>query len=370
MNSDRLLNLFFHLVRIESPSRGEGAMAAFCARELQRLGFMVTFDDSMAKTGSETGNLVATRKGDVDGEVILSAHLDTVTPCRNIDPIIEDGRIVSAGKTILAADDKAGIAAILEAVRTLVESGEPMPTVTVLFTVCEEISLVGAANFDAGLLPEGAPCYVLDADGAPGSVIIAAPCHRTVQARFHGRAAHAGVEPELGNSAIVMAARAIAAMPLGRLDDATTSNIGVIEGGAEENIVPRDCLVRGECRSLLPERADEVQAAMTAALAAAAEEAGGEVAVEWHEDYPAVSYAEDDALVQGIASACAAAGLTFRPHRSGGGADANILASRGVRAVTLGIGMTNFHTLDEYITVVDLQDITRLAEELIRQAVE
>lgn len=370
MNRTRLINNFFHLVRVESPSQGEGAMAALCARELQKLGFMVTFDDSMAKTGSETGNLVATRKGDVAGNVILSAHMDTVTPCKNIDPIIEDGRIVSAGKTILSADDKAGIAAIVEAITALIEEGEPLPTITVLLTVCEEISLVGAANFDIALLPVDAPCYVFDADGAPGNVIVAAPCHRTVRAQFHGRAAHAGVEPEQGKSAIKMAAKAISAMELGRLDDATTANIGVIDGGDKENIVPRDCVLRGECRSLYPERADEVQAAMTRCMEQAAEEAHGQVIIEWHEDYPAVSYATDSPIVQNVARAAERAGVTFVPHRSGGGADTNILAGRGIEAITLGIGMTNFHTLDEYITIEDLEGITRLAKELIREAIQ
>ncbi len=368
MNADRLLNLFCDLVRIESPSRHEAAMAARCEAELSDLGFTVAYDDSAEATGSDTGNLIARRVGEVAGVLVLSAHMDTVDPCAGIEPVVRDGIIYSAGETILAADDKSGIAPIFEAVRSLIEQGEPLPEIWVLLTTCEELHLLGASAFDAARLPEGAPLYVLDADGAAGTIIQGAPCHYTFEATFAGTAAHAGVEPERGTSAILMAADALARMTLGRLDSHTTANVGIISGGGATNVVPESCTLSGECRSLSTARADAVREDITQALNAAANQAGGSVAVTWHVDYPAVVYDEEDPLVQGIVAAAKAAGLTPQLHYSGGGADANIHASRGVRAITLSTGMANFHSTEEYLRIEDLQGTCRLVEELIKGA--
>ena len=306
MNPTRLLDLFCEIVRIESPSRREAAMAARCADELRGLGFSVRFDDSAAQTGADTGNLVAHLPGTAPGHVVLSAHMDTVQPCAGIEPVVEDGVVRSAGNTILSADDKAGIAAILEGVRSVVEGGAPRPDVTVLLTTCEEQHLLGSGALAPDALPAGAPCYVLDADGAPGTVITGAPCHWTLETAFVGRASHAGVVPEAGVSAIQMAAAAIEAMPLGRLDEATTANIGVIAGGRETNVVPEACTLRGECRSLYPDRAEVQKAAMTVALEQAAARFGGSVDIDWTFSYGAVLYDEDDALVQTAARAARA----------------------------------------------------------------
>ena len=369
MNPTRLLDLFCEIVRIESPSRREAAMAARCADELRGLGFSVRFDDSAAQTGADTGNLVAHLPGTAPGHVVLSAHMDTVQPCAGIEPVVEDGVVRSAGDTILSADDKAGIAAILEGVRSVVEGGAPRPDVTVLLTTCEEQHLLGSGALAPDALPAGAPCYVLDADGAPGSGIAGAPCHWTLEAAFVGRASHAGVVPEAGVSAIQMAAAAIEAMPLGRLDEATTANIGVIAGGRETNVVPEACTLRGECRSLYPDRAEAQKAAMTVALEQAAARFGGSVDIDWTFSYGAVLSDEDDALVQTAARAARAAGLEPCFRHDGGGSDANVLAARGVRAVTLGVGMAAFHSPEEHISVADLEGTARLVEALVREGV-
>lgn len=367
MNPTRLLDLFCDLVRIESPSRHESVIAARCADELRALGFSVRFDGSAAQTGSDTGNLIAHLPGTEAGHIVLSAHMDTVRPCEGIEPVVVEGVVRSAGDTILSADDKAGIAAILEGARSVVEEGAPRPDVTVLFTTCEELHLLGSGALAADELPAGAPCYVLDADGAPGTVITGAPCHWALEASFVGRASHAGVVPEAGISAIRMAAAAIEAMPLGRLDEATTSNIGVIAGGRETNVVPEACTLAGECRSLYVERADAQKAAMTTALEQAAARFGGSVDITWSKSYDAVLYDESDPVVQAAARAARAAGLEPCFRHDGGGADANILAARGVRAVTMGVGMTAFHSPDEHITVEDLENTARLVEALIKE---
>ena len=201
MKPDRLLDLFCELARIESPSRREAVMAKRCKAELEDLGFTVRFDDSAERTGSDTGNLIAFRAGIVPGAVALCGHMDTVRPCKGIEPVVEGGVIRSAGDTILSADDKAGVAAIFEGVRSLIEAGEALPDVHVVLTTCEEMHLLGAGALDVSFLSEGTPCYVLDADGDPGTIINQAPCHCTFTATFRGKSAHAGVEPERGVSA-------------------------------------------------------------------------------------------------------------------------------------------------------------------------
>lgn len=379
-------------------------MAAYCAEKLAEMGFSVSFDASAAETGSDTGNLIAHLPGTVPGRVAFSAHVDTVKPCAGIEAVIEQRHICdevtcrmaevvcSAGDTILSADDKAGIAAIFEGVRSVVESGALRPDITVLLTTCEEQSLLGSSALAAdalawpadlpaasrgtaaeGLLGDGAapsepvPLFVLDADGAPGTIIMGAPYHWTLRVRIEGRAAHAGVEPEEGVSAIQIAAAAVATMPLGRIDECTTANIGRIEGGVAVNIVPAACELEGECRSLFEDRVLAQRDAMTAALEEAAERLGGTVEVAWELDYPAVVHEAGDAIVGHLEAAAAACGLPVRHAVSGGGADANVLSAKGADAITLGIGMTNFHSTDEYIEVADLQNMARYVEAIIAE---
>lgn len=404
MNPQRALDSFLEMVAIESPSWHEAPMAAHCAGQLAEMGFSVTFDASAAETGSDTGNLIAHLPGTVPGRVAFSAHLDTVKPCAGIEAVVETRHICddvtcrmaevvcSAGDTILSADDKAGIAAIFEGVRSVVESGAVRPDITVLLTTCEEQSLLGSSALaddalawpadlpaasrgtaaegllgDGGAPSEPVPLFVLDADGAPGTIIMGAPYHWTLRARIEGRAAHAGVEPEEGVSAIQIAAAAVATMPLGRIDECTTANVGHIEGGVAVNIVPAACELEGECRSLYEDRVLAQRDAMTAALEEAAERLGGTVEVAWELDYPAVVHEAGDAIVGHLEVAAAACGLPVRHAVSGGGADANVLSAKGADAITLGIGMTNFHSTDEYIEVADLQNMARYVEAIIAE---
>ena len=321
-------------------------MAKRCKAELEGLGFAVRFDDSAERTGSDTGNLIAFRAGSAAGAVALCGHMDTVRPCKGIEPVVEGGVIRSAGDTILSADDK----------------------VHIVLTTCEEMHLLGAGALDTSFLPEGTPCYVLDADGDPGTIVNQAPCHCTFTATFRGKSAHAGVEPERGVSALAMAAQAVCHMPLGRISAHTTSNVGVIECDGATNVVPGTCWLSGECRSTSLERARAERAAMDEAMRAAAAQAGGSVDIEWRTDYLPISYAADHPVVEGALRAARAAGLRPSLASSGGGADANILAGRGVSAITLATGMANYHSCDEYITVDNLNGCARLVEQLVLEA--
>ncbi len=379
IDRERIVAQFAEMVAIASTSRHEGVFAAYCTAFLRGLGFAVRFDDSAAQTGSDTGNLIATLQGTTSGRLALSAHMDTVVPCEGIEvKRVSEERIVdgeraqvdvlcSAGDTILSADDKAGVAAIFEALEAIVEDGKPHPEITVILTIGEEKSLLGARNLTPDPSFEGLPCYVFDADGAPGTIILGAPYHYSFVADFSGRAAHAGVEPEKGLSAIEMAARAIAGMPCGRIDEHTTANVGVIDGGEAKNIVAAHCRVEGECRSLYQDRAEEQKRAMETALRAGAAELGDSVEISWVLDYPGVLYGRDDPLVVSAARAAAAAGLPVRYAVSGGGADTNVFPRVGLAPLTLGIGMEDYHSLDEHILVDDLENTARLAYALIEE---
>lgn len=370
MNAERVLKTFLDLVQIDSPSHHEAAVAAYCERALRDAGCDVRIDGTSATTGSDTGNLIAALPGTAGGALVLSAHMDCVEPCRGVRPVIEDGVVRSAGDTVLGGDDKAGVAAIIEAVRSIVESGAARPSVTIVLTTCEEKSLLGAIALDKGAFPSGAPCYVLDSGGAPGTIVLKSPCHYEFEATFTGRASHAGAAPEAGASAIAMAARAIDEIPNGRVDDITTANIGTIEGGSAVNVVPERCVVRGECRSIERPRADAVRDRIDEACSRAAREMGGSVEVAWRFDYAPTNYAPDDPVVRRVVRAARACGLDPAMAHSGGGSDANAFATKGIDAITLGIGMTNYHALDERIAVRDIEDTARLAESLILESAE
>lgn len=357
----RLLETFLELVRIDSPPGFEAATAAYCAAALLEAGCTVRFDDSAAVTGSDVGNLIAELPGEAPAVLGLSAHLDVVEPCRGIVPVITEGIVHSGGHTVLGADDRSGLAAIIEVVRRLAESGEAHPTIRVLFTVQEEIGLIGAKALAATDV-ECDLCLVLDAGGDPGGIVVGAPTHYTFTAKFRGRAAHAGVAPEQGLSAIAMAADAVSRMRLGRLDDETTANIGSIRGGTATNVVPALCDVTGECRSLDSARCEAVRAEMDVALHAAAEDAGGSVEVLWHFEYQGFRYSDDHPAVELVAEACRDVGVEPHTYRTGGGSDANIFAASGVTVLALACGMEGLHGTHEQIAVADLEALAGIVE--------
>jgi tripeptide aminopeptidase len=357
MSEARLLATFLDLVRIDSPTGSEAACAQYCARRLEALGFDVRFDHSAEQTGSDVGNLIAELAGTSPKVLAFSAHLDCVEPCRGVQPLVENGVISSAGETVLGADDKAGIAAILEACERLVESDEPRASLKVLLTVQEEAGLIGAKH----LADDAAACdlcLVLDAEGPPGGIVVGAPTHCTFIAEFVGRAAHAGVSPEKGVSAINMAADAIGRMRLGRLDESTTANIGAISGGSVTNVIAARCEVRGECRSHDSEVVEALREEMDGAMHDAAISAGGTVDVRWTREYEGFSSTEDDPHVQTVMRACEAVGLVPLTYRTGGGSDANILAAKGVPVLAIACGMQAVHSTDEHVAIADIESAT------------
>lgn len=365
INKTRLKQTFFELVKIPSPTRSERAVADYVKAELIRLGASVTEDALGEKIGCASGNVIAHFAACAEGamRILLSAHMDTVTPCENVCPIEENGIIRSDGTTILGGDDKAGIAAILEAIRTVKESAVKHGDIDIVFTVAEEGGLLGSKYLDKAYCRADMG-FVFDSSGAPGTVIVQAPAENSVTITVRGKKSHAGLAPEAGINAITLAARAITEAKQGRIDGETTANLGVIAGGTATNIVPDLVTIRGEARSL-----DEKKLARaTDELLKPFRLLGKQCEIELVRGYDAYCLSDASEVVKIAKRACARIGLAAELGATGGGSDGNNFNRLGLDTVVLGVGMTNVHTTDETIRTVDLENSARLALAIIIEA--
>ncbi|MHB1343539.1 MAG: M20/M25/M40 family metallo-hydrolase [Thermoleophilia bacterium] len=368
VDPDRICALFMELAAVASPSRRERAVADLVAARLRALGLEVEEDDAAAQIGGDTGNLRCLVYG--DGErpaVTLAAHLDTVEPEGPLEPVLEDGIVRNAAGTILGADNKAAVAALLHATERLRGAGVPFPTYELVFSVAEELSVLGSRHLAAGV-PSAPLAAVFDSSGPAGGIVVRAPSQQTIRAEFKGRAAHAGLEPELGRNAIQGAAFAIAAMRLGRLDEETTANVGLIEGGVAQNIVPAHCSLRAESRSLDEAKLAETTGAMVDALQEGAARAAVDLDLDVVMEYRAFGLSRNHPVVRLGRAAVESLGLEPRYVSSGGGSDANEFNARGVPTINLDCGMMRVHTPEEYIGVADLVTLVRLVEAVITLA--
>ena len=364
---DRLLDTFIRLAKIDSPSRREGALARLLVADLGRVGWDAADDAS----GPDCGNVIARLAGDEALEPLLfTSHMDVVMPCLGVQPRIEGGVVASAGDTVLGADAKASVAALLELAEVLATSpaSRRRPPLEMVFTWGEEVGHLGARALDVSRL-RARRAYVLDGLTPVGTIVVAAPHYYAFSIRVLGRAAHAGVEPELGVSAITAAAQALTRLPWGRLDESTTANVGAIDGGSARNAVAAEVRLEGEVRSHIAERATTLTHAIRAAFEAAAAEAGAHAEVEVQRSYTGYELAENDPVVALAGRAFAALdGSPSRLLRSGGGSDANELNDRGITACVLGIGAEACHSVQERISVSELELLTAWALEIVSQA--
>jgi len=361
---DELRDLFVRLVGIRSPSLQEREMADAVKDFVRGVGFEASEDASAALTGGDCGNLIVRLPGRGEGTPIaLCAHLDTVPLERAPTVIVENGVVRTDGETILGADDKAAVTVLLLLLRDLAHE-PPAADVEFVFTAAEEIGLQGARALDASLLAAAA-VFVLDSEGEPGTVIAAAPSLKAVTAEFRGVAAHAGIEPQHGRSAILAAARALAAMDLGRIDDETTANAGLIAGGSAVNIVPARCLVRAEARSRDEHKLAVQVAGMVEAITVAAAETGVDVEIDVEEHFQGYAHAADALPLRLADAALAEAGLEARHIGGGGGSDANVFNARGLPAVTLGVGFERVHSPHECIRLERLEQLYRVGHALV-----
>lgn len=357
INRDRLVKTFTDLVQIDSPSGEEEAMAVELTRRLEALGFSVKRDDY--------GNIVADDGG--ADPILLSAHMDTVEPGRGIKPSVDGDRIVSDGSTILGGDCKCGVAAILEALESAYEDGVAHHGIEVAFTREEEIGLVGARNLDFSMI-NAKEAIVFDGEGPVSQITSASPTYIGFDIEITGRAAHAGVEPEKGISAIRIAAELIVRLPQGRLDEESTFNIGTIEGGSVRNTVAETTLIRGEFRSRNLETLDDVRFQISEAL----KEVRGmfpeaELDDHLHTEFETYTLSSDDPATARVTDALRRLGLEPDMRPSGGGTDGNVFRLRGISSVVVGMADHGMHTVREYVIIPELVDTAHLCETLIRK---
>jgi tripeptide aminopeptidase len=366
VNAGRLHDRFVRLCEIASPTGREREVADSVIAELGAMGVEVSEDGAAGPARAGAGNLLARVPGTKPGWVAFCAHLDTVPHEGRVEVVLEEGVYRSAGPTILGADNKAAVAVLLELLAR--HRDDPPPVgIEVLLTVAEEDGLRGAKAFDLGRLQSGAG-FVIDHASPIGDVITAAPTYQRLSAEFEGTAAHAGIRPEEGHSAIAAAAAAIGAMALGRLDDETTANVGLIEGGGATNVVPRRCRIDAEARSVDPGRAAAVAGEMAQACAWGASEHGCDVDVRIEEVFRGYRTPSSSAALEGGEAGLRRTGIQPRRVATGGGSDANALVAAGFDCVLLGDGTRDNHTNDESVEARDLDRMLAVCEAILEEA--
>ena len=363
--------LFVELAAISSPSGQERPVADAVTHYLRDLALDVDEDDAGERVGSTMGNLytrIDATEQNGGTPLFLCAHLDTVPADGPIEPVIDDeGVIRNARRTILGADDKSAVAVMLDAVRRILAEGRPHAGIELLFTPKEETGLEGAAAFDEKRLASRVG-YVFDQASPIGDIILGAPHQASIEAIFRGKAAHAGMAPEEGRSAIAAAARAIADMRLGRLDDITTASVGLIRGGTAKNVVPElctfECDVRSHDHDALTDLIREMLETMT--FAASLSDCDVETHVEEH--FTGYRFKQSDTPVRIAVDALGRVGREPNFMLTGGGADANVFNERGLECLNLGNGMAAIHSSDEHIAVADLDAMVDVTLALVDAA--
>jgi tripeptide aminopeptidase len=369
---ERLHLTFETLCRIESPSGHERACADWVKDELGSLGIEVEEDDAGSRVGSDAGNLLAripgAAGGDGEGGVLLCAHLDTVPLTAPVDPVLADGRWRNANEGILGADNKTAVAILIELARRLRSGAHPPPVaIELLFTVCEEASLGGSRELDVGRLRSRFG-YVFDHASPVGEIVLASPTHYRIDAQLRGRAAHAGVRPEAGRSAIAAAATAIAAMRLGRVDSETTANVGVIAGGTSINVVPERCRVEAEVRSLDETKVQDLVTETVDHLQDAANATECDLDVTVERMFKGYRTRPRETQVELAERALRACGYEPKHIVTGGASDANSLQAAGFPCTNLADGVERNHQADEAVSVASLEGMFEVAIALVEEA--
>lgn len=360
----KMISEFLELAAYSVPSKHETEIRQCLLEKLLELGFSVSVDEAFPETHS--GSLYGYLPGQLPGEPILfTAHMDTVTPCENKKITVElDGTIHTDGTTILGGDDLTGVVEILEAVRQIQKQKLPHRDIEVIFTACEEYFVEGAQKLDYNRI-HSRQAYVLDTDGEIGTAVLAAPTGIRVMATLEGKASHAALKPEDGVNAVAMAADAISHMRLGRVDQDTTANIGIIRGGSSGNIVPDRCFVEGETRALVHESALKQRDHMAQCFRDAAEKAGGRVSLDISTVYTAWAVDETAPICRRFERAARQAELQPLFQRACGGSDASFLSAHGISCLVLATGMHEIHSVREYTTVQEMETMAQLVRYLM-----
>ena len=365
IREDRLVENFLDMVKISSPSKNERAMGDYLLKVLKELGLEVREDNAGELNGGNCGNIIGVLKATGKKKFLFSAHMDTVVPCEKVIPVIENGIIKSDGTSILGGDDKGGIAAIIEMLRVIKENDLEHPEIIVVFSMGEEIGLLGSKSFDIDSYGVDFG-FILDSSGKPGKIITKAPSAARGKITIIGKPAHAGISPESGINALTVAAHAITKIKLGRVDTETTSNIGVVSGGQATNIVMPSVELDYEARSLSNEKLQSLLDETFNIFQKVCDDFGAKLENDVKVEYPGFALEDCEEVVEIVKAACEKAGVKSETASSGGGSDTNIYNSKGVPSVNLAVGMTKVHTLEEYIEIKDLVDLSKILVEIIK----
>ena len=360
-NEKEIIELFISLAKIEGLSRNERNVAEFIRNFLSQYQFTITEDNANIYDGGNSGNLICRLKD--GGQFVLLSHMDTARSTQNLKPIVENGKIKSDESTILGADNRAGITAILYAVKKSFENGKQLNPFTIAFTICEETTLSGSKNL---LLDSNIKMgFVFDSHLDPGNFIIKSPGALMFKVFIEGKPAHAGIEPEKGINAIECAAKSIARLKQGRIDEETTLNIGKIFGGEATNVVPHNVVIDGEIRSFDERKVEYWFNLIQKIFNQEASLCGCSVRFAAHWDFKPYQVSSNWEVYQKIKKSIEAAGLEPKEATSFGGSDANSLNAKGIQTVNLGIGAKNPHSNQEYILIEHLIQASKIAYQLI-----
>ncbi|HIM63342.1 MAG TPA: M20/M25/M40 family metallo-hydrolase [Dehalococcoidia bacterium] len=359
-DQERLVKTLMELIKIDSPSGEEDAMDAEVSARLESMGLKVSHDTY--------NNVIAKLPGE-GSPIMLSAHLDTVEPGRGIKPIVDGGVVRSDGSTILGGDCKAGVAIVLEGLAAANESnGGGNRAIEVVFTRHEEGGLVGAHHLDFSMV-SATTGIVFDGEGPPNRIILSAPSQNVVTAQITGRAAHAGLEPEKGISALLIAADILGQLPLGRIDEETTANIGRLEGGLKRNIIPEQAFLDGEFRSRSNEKLADLERKFRGVFEEVASRyPEAKIDLDIVNTYQAYNIDAGSEAVAMISRALAGMGMKPVLETTGGGSDANVFIEKGITAVPVGIGVRDFHTTWETAVIAEVFQGAQMCEAVIRGA--
>ncbi len=367
INNKRLLDTFIGLLSIKSPSRNEKEIVGFVSKRLKKLGLKVEIDKTGNKTGSNSGNIIAYIPATDKSKrtpIFLGAHLDTVSVDGDIIPVTKKGKVINKNRaSILGGDDKVAIASILEALEVIVEKDIPVGDIYIIFTVAEEIAILGAKYVDLKKIKADYG-FVFDGEGDIGVINNEAPYQNTMQITVHGIAAHAGIEPEKGLNSIKIASEAISRIKTGRIDKETTCNIGVIEGGVAINIVPQKTMIKAEARSLKPKKLEAVTKKMTDHFRRAADLSGAKIDIKIEREYDGFKIGEDELPIIIGSKAIENLGRTPKIESTGGGSDINIFNAKGKIAINFSSAMENVHTKNEFVKIKELQILPALVLEI------
>ncbi|MDT3695899.1 MAG: M20/M25/M40 family metallo-hydrolase [Ignavibacterium sp.] len=363
MNEQRLVNLFIEVARINALSGSEKPIADFIKTFLSKLGYQVEEDDSGHLTNSDTGNLIC--KIGTGGDFVLLSHMDTARPTKDVKPIIEKDKITSSGDTVLGVDNRAGVAALLFTLEKIALEKIPVKDFTVAFTTCEETTLFGSKNLGVnGKIKHG---FIFDSGYRPGNFIYAACGSIGLTIKVIGKASHSGISPEKGINSMQVAAKAISQLPLGRIDEETTMNIGLLKSGSAVNVIPELTELEGEVRSFNLKKAEDNFNLLVNIFKSEAEKVGAKVEVNHFWDFLPYTIPENAFVYKEIIRVLNKVGLKSNPTISLGGSDANSLNGRGIESVNIGIGAQNPHSNEEFIYIEDLIKTAEIALELVKK---